>query len=93
MIAILDDLKQRPGCCGMTDQANNSNRWSPINCYGKKAQSRIKILKQVEYESARRKKHVSEKQEKEGNKSQHSLFFTFISLKLKGTKRNSRELI
>ena len=48
MIAILDDLKQRPGCCGMTDQANNSNRWSPINCYGKKAQSRMKLVQKRE---------------------------------------------
>ena len=64
-----------------------------------------KILKQVEYESARRKKHVNEKQETERNKSQHSLFSHLIlvnsrelkgtqvnSMELKGTQENSREL-
>ena len=51
-----------------------------------------KILKQVEYESARRNKHINKKQEKERNKSQHSLlshlFLTTqaISKELKGTR-------
>jgi len=54
-----------------------------------------KILKQVEYESARRKKHVNEKHEKERNKSQHSLLshlFLRKSRELKETQGNLREL-
>ena len=51
-----------------------------------------KILKQVEYESARRKKHVNEKTRYREEQVATLLFFTFISLKLKGTKKNSREL-
>ena len=38
------------------------------------------------------KSMLMKQQEKEGNKSQHSLFFTFISLKLKGTQGHSDEL-
>ena len=47
----------------------------------------VKILKQVEYGSARRKKNVNEKQEKERNKSKHTLFshlFLENSRELKG---------
>ena len=53
-----------------------------------------KILKQVEYESARRKRHINEKQEKEMRKAPH--FFMYIyrgnSRELKVTQENSREL-
>ena len=57
----------------------------------------LKILKKVEYESAGRKKNVKEKQEKERNKSQHSLLSVRKgaqgnSRELKGTQGNSREL-
>ena len=66
-----------------------------------------KILKLVEYESARRKSMLKKKQGKERNKSSHSLFsYLFLSRKLKkalgnsfepiglkGNQRNSRELI
>ena len=51
-----------------------------------------KILKQVEYESARRKKHANEKTRYREEQVPTLPFFTFISLKLKGTKKNSREL-
>ena len=51
-----------------------------------------KILKQVEYESARRKKCVNEKTRYREEQVATLLFFTFISLKLKGTQENSKEL-
>ena len=54
----------------------------------------VKILKQVEYESARRKKNVNEKQDTERNKLLHSLFshlFLWNSRELKGTHLNSFE--
>ena len=54
------------------------------------------ILKQVEYERARRKNHVNEKQEKQRNKFQNSLLshlFLGNSRKLKGSQVNSRELM
>ena len=41
-----------------------------------------KILKQVEYESARRKKHVNEKTRKREKQVSTLPFFTFISLSL-----------
>ena len=50
-----------------------------------------KILKQVEYESARRKRHINEKQEKEMRKAPHFLY-VHLSRELKGTQGNSREL-
>ena len=51
--------------------------------------SQSKILKQVEYESARRNKYVNEEQEKERNKSQHFL----ISHLFLTTQGNSMELV
>ena len=50
-----------------------------------------KILKQVEYESAHRKRHINEKQEKEMRKAPHS-FYVHLSRELEGTRGNSREL-
>ena len=43
-----------------------------------------KILKQVEYESARRKGHINEKQEKEMRKAPHFFMYNY--------QGNSREL-
>ena len=43
-----------------------------------------KILKQVEYESARRRRHINEKQEKEMRKAPH-FFYVHLSRELKGT--------
>ena len=55
-------------------------------------EARIKILKQVEYESARRKRHINEKQEKEMRKAPPFFLCTFIFFyfveKLKGTQGN-----
>ena len=43
---------------------------------------REKILKQVEYESARRKRNINEKQEKEMRKALH-FFYVHLSRELK----------
>ena len=47
-----------------------------------------KILKQVEYESARRKRHINEKQEKEMRNAPHFLY-VHLSRELKGSARRS----
>ena len=58
-----------------------------------------KILKRVEYESARRKRHVNEKTRKRDEEGSTFLLCTFIkgtqgnSKKLMGTQGNSRKLI
>ena len=51
----------------------------------------LKILKQVEYESARRKDILMKKQEKEMRKAPPS-FYVHLSRELEGTRGNSREL-
>merc|ERR1711893_387503 len=57
-----------------------------------------KILKQVEYESARRKRHINEKTRKRDEAGSTFLLCTFMegtqgnSRELKGTQGNSREL-
>ena len=48
-----------------------------------------KILKQVEYESARRKRHISEKTRKRDEEGSTFFLCTFI----KGTQGNTSELI
>ena len=51
-----------------------------------------KILKQVEYESARRKKHVKKNQEKRGTNLNIPFFHINFLREPKRTLRNSREL-
>ena len=52
-----------------------------------------KILKQVEYESARRKRHINEKQEIEMRKAPHFFMYIYLgnSREPEGTRGNPRE--
>ena len=50
-----------------------------------------KILKQVEYESARRKRHISEKTRKRDEEGS-TFFYLHLSRELEGTRGNSMEL-
>ena len=52
-----------------------------------------KILKQVEYESARRKKPVKKNHEKRGTNLNTPFFHINFSRELKGTQGNLSELI
>ena len=51
-----------------------------------------KILKQVEYESALRKRHIHEKTRKIDEEGS-TFFYVHLSRELKGTQGNSSELI
>ena len=51
----------------------------------------IKILKQVEYESARRKRHINKKTRKRDEEGS-TLFYVHLPRELEGTRGNSREL-
>ena len=50
-----------------------------------------KILKQVEYESARRKIHINEKTRKRDEEGS-TFFYVHLSKELEGTRGNSRVL-
>ena len=58
-----------------------------MKCYIKHVLNQ-KILKQVEYESARRKRHINEETRKRDEEGSTLFLCTFI----KGTQGNSREL-
>ena len=51
----------------------------------------LKILKQVEYESARRKRHIDEKTRK-GDEESSTFFYVHLPRELEETRENSREL-